>query len=86
MFRAEERFKPFEKKIWLSSPTMHGPELEKQKGPVSGVLTRRKHPVETGCFSIKNKGDDHMFHAEELLVPLEKKIWLSSPTMHGPEL
>ena len=28
MFRAEERFKPFEKKIWLSSPTMHGPELE----------------------------------------------------------
>ena len=28
MFRAEERFKPFEKKVWLSSPTMHGPELE----------------------------------------------------------
>ena len=28
MFRAEERFVPFEKKIWLSSPTMHGPELE----------------------------------------------------------
>lgn len=28
MFHAEERFVPFEKKIWLSSPTMHGPELE----------------------------------------------------------
>ena len=28
MFHADERFVPFEKKIWLSSPTMHGPELE----------------------------------------------------------
>ena len=28
MFHAEERFVPFEKKVWLSSPTMHGPELE----------------------------------------------------------
>lgn len=31
MFHAEERFVPFEKKIWLSSPTMHGPELEYMK-------------------------------------------------------
>ena len=28
MFHADERLTPFEKKIWLSSPTMHGPELE----------------------------------------------------------
>ena len=29
--KADQRFqkiKPFEKKIWLSSPTMHGEELE----------------------------------------------------------
>ena len=31
MFHAEERFVPFEKKIWLGSPTMHGPELEYMK-------------------------------------------------------
>ena len=24
-------FKPFEKKVWLSSPTMHGPELKYMK-------------------------------------------------------
>ena len=30
-FHSEERFTPFEKKIWLSSPTMHGPELEYMK-------------------------------------------------------
>jgi len=24
-------FKPFEKKVWLSSPTMHGPELTYMK-------------------------------------------------------
>ena len=28
MFHADERLTPFEKKIWLSSPTMHGTELE----------------------------------------------------------
>lgn len=31
MFHSEERFVPFEKKVWLSSPTMHGPELEYMK-------------------------------------------------------
>ena len=31
MFHANERLTPFEKKIWLSSPTMHGPELEYMK-------------------------------------------------------
>ena len=30
-FHSEERFTPFEKKVWLSSPTMHGPELEYMK-------------------------------------------------------
>ena len=28
MFIKDDSIKPFEKKIWLSSPTMHGPELE----------------------------------------------------------
>lgn len=28
MFSQREQFKPFESRIWLSSPTMHGPELE----------------------------------------------------------
>ncbi len=28
MFRNSSDFKPFEAKIWLSSPTMHGPEIE----------------------------------------------------------
>lgn len=26
--KTNERFKPFESKVWLSTPTMHGPELE----------------------------------------------------------
>ena len=28
MFNTDKKFEPFEKKVWLSSPTMHGPELE----------------------------------------------------------
>ena len=28
MFRKDDSIKPFEKRLWLSSPTMHGPELE----------------------------------------------------------
>lgn len=28
MFINEGQFKPFEKKVWLASPTMHGEELE----------------------------------------------------------
>lgn len=28
MFNQDNQFKPFESKVWLSSPTMHGPELE----------------------------------------------------------
>lgn len=28
MFRNAEGLEPFESKLWLSSPTMHGPELE----------------------------------------------------------
>lgn len=28
MFKDTNRFKPFESKVWLSSPTMHGPEIE----------------------------------------------------------
>ncbi len=27
MFQEEKQFHPFEKKVWLSSPTMHGEEL-----------------------------------------------------------
>ena len=28
MFNTDKKFEPFEKKVWLASPTMHGPELE----------------------------------------------------------
>lgn len=28
MFKRKGVFKPFEKKVWLASPTMHGPEIE----------------------------------------------------------
>ena len=28
MFNQDNHFKPFESRVWLSSPTMHGPELE----------------------------------------------------------
>ena len=28
MFNRKEEFKPFEKKVWLASPTMHGEELK----------------------------------------------------------
>ena len=28
MFRENSEVKKFEKKVWLSSPTMHGPEME----------------------------------------------------------
>ena len=28
MFKQNNQFKPFESRIWLSSPTMHGPEME----------------------------------------------------------
>ena len=28
MFNRDNHFKPFESRVWLSSPTMHGPELE----------------------------------------------------------
>ena len=28
MFNTGKKYEPFEKKVWLSSPTMHGPELE----------------------------------------------------------
>ena len=28
MFNQDHQFKPFESRVWLSSPTMHGPELE----------------------------------------------------------
>ena len=31
MFKNSGSIKPFEKKLWLSSPTMHGPELEYMK-------------------------------------------------------
>ena len=28
MFKNDWPIKPFEKKLWLSSPTMHGPEIK----------------------------------------------------------
>ena len=28
MFKQGKDFKAFESKVWLSSPTMHGPEIE----------------------------------------------------------
>lgn len=28
MFNKNNNFKPFDKKVWLATPTMHGPELE----------------------------------------------------------
>ena len=28
MFKESNNFKKFEAKVWLSSPTMHGPEIE----------------------------------------------------------
>ena len=28
MFTTSDKFKKFEKKIWLASPTMHGEEIE----------------------------------------------------------
>ena len=28
MYVKTERFRPFEKKLWLASPTMHGEELQ----------------------------------------------------------
>ena len=28
MFKASNEFEKFESKVWLSSPTMHGPEIE----------------------------------------------------------
>ena len=28
MFKESNNFKKFESKVWLSSPTMHGPEIE----------------------------------------------------------
>ena len=31
MFIKDETLRPFERKLWLSSPTMHGPELEYMK-------------------------------------------------------
>lgn len=27
-----------------------------------------------------------MLNADRIIAPLEKKVWLSSPTMHGEEL
>ena len=31
MFKASNEFEKFESKVWLSSPTMHGPEIEYAK-------------------------------------------------------
>ena len=31
MFAREKEWKPFEKKVWLASPTMHGSEIEYEK-------------------------------------------------------
>ena len=28
MFKESNKFEKFESKVWLSSPTMHGPEIE----------------------------------------------------------
>lgn len=28
MFKENNKFEKFESKVWLSSPTMHGPEIE----------------------------------------------------------
>ena len=28
MFKKSDSFKPFEKRVWLSTPTMHGEELQ----------------------------------------------------------
>ena len=33
-------FKPFENKIWLSSPTMHGPELDFMKRAYEKYMCR----------------------------------------------
>ena len=38
MFKEENTFEKFESKVWLSSPTMHGPEIEYEK-----------HMRQTGC-------------------------------------
>ena len=27
-----------------------------------------------------------MFNKEQIIIPFESKVWLSSPTMHGEEL
>lgn len=40
MFKASNEFEKFESKVWLSSPTMHGPEIEYVK----------KHMKQTGCL------------------------------------
>ena len=36
MFKENNKFEKFESKVWLSSPTMHGPEIE------YGLLRRGK--------------------------------------------
>ena len=43
MFKESNNFKKFESKVWLSSPTMHGPEIEYVK----------KHMKLTGCQQLE---------------------------------
>ena len=42
MFKESNKFEKFESKVWLSSPTMHGPEIEYEflLSPVSTEQTR----------------------------------------------
>lgn len=58
---------------------------EKQKGPVSGTLTRKNILWKQDVFLSETRGMIACSTQKNNSHHL-KKIWLSSPTMHGPEL
>lgn len=69
MFRDVDRFKPFEAKVWLSSPTMHGLELEYVK-----------EAYETNWMSTVGKNIDEVEHLICEKVGCKYAVALSSGT------
>ena len=43
MFRGAPELRPFERKVWLSSPTMHGEELEYVRKAIETNWARRDY-------------------------------------------
>lgn len=71
MFINKGQFKPFEKKVWLASPTMHGEELEfiKDAGR-NGSLRCRTNAYISG--DVEDVGAD--IFQRGLCLPIDNKM------------